>query len=315
MSAIRLAVVGAGAMGRLHARAIARRAQRFGDCVLAVIVDRHVGRSERVAAEFGGFASDSLDALRDGVDAAVVAVPTHAHDEIARALLRAGLDILIEKPMSTSALEARSIEELARSQGRVLGVGHVEWYNPQLREAIRKAGAPRRIDVERLNPGIERGLDIDVVQDFMLHDLDWIARIVADELVEVSAHGRAIVNDAIDEAEAELRFAKGCRARLRASRVHSERVRSVEIEGAEATVRVDLLPAQTAIAPAAEWAEVLEPLDAEWADFLEACRSREAPENDALVGIAAIELVERVRGAIRLQPGSAARDHDPALGR
>ena len=63
------------------------------------------------------------------------------------------------------------------------------------------------------------------------------------------------------------------------------------------------------------WTEVLEPLDAEWADFLEACRSREAPENDALVGIAAIELVERVRGAIRLQPGSAARDHDPALGR
>ncbi len=302
-------------MGRLHARAIARRAERFGDCVLSVVVDRHVGRSERVAAEFGGIASASLDALRDRVDAAVVAVPTHAHDEVTRSLLGAGLDVLVEKPMSTSAPRAREVEALARSLGRVLGVGHVEWYNPQLREAIRKAGAPRRIDVERLNPGVGRGLDIDVVQDFMLHDLDWIARVVRDELVEVSARGRAIVNDAIDEAEAELRFAKGCRARLRASRVHSERVRSVEIEGVDATVRVDLLPAQTAIAPAAELVEVLEPLDAEWADFLSACRTREAPENDASVGIAAIELVERVRGAIRLQPGSAARDHDPALGR
>ena len=315
MSALRLAVVGAGAMGRLHARAIARRAERIGDCVLSVVVDRHAGRSHDVAEEFGGLASDSLDALRDAADAAVVAVPTHAHDEVARALLVAGLDVLIEKPMSTSTARAREIDELARSRGRVLGVGHVEWYNPQLREAIRKAGVPRRIDVERLNPGVARGLDIDVVQDFMLHDLDWIARAVRDELALVSASGRAIVNDGIDEAEAELRFANGCRARLRASRVHSERVRSVEIEGAEATVRVDLLPAQTAIAPAAELVEVLEPLDAEWADFLSACRTRQPPENDGSVGIAAIELVERVRGAIRLQPRSAARDHDPALGR
>jgi predicted dehydrogenase len=189
---------------------------------------------------------------------------------------------------------------LALDHGRILAVGHVEWFNARLRDAVRRAGTPRRIEVVRSNPRTDRGLDIDVVQDFMLHDLDWVARIVRDDLVDVEASGRMVVNRQLDEAEADLLFASGIRVRLRVSRVDSQRTRSVRIEGSDATVDVDLLEPSEAGAhePAKARNDGIEPLDAEWADFLDACRSRKTPENDAAVGIAAIEMVERVRTAI-----------------
>lgn len=316
MKPLRLAVVGAGVMGRLHARAISRRAERVGDCLLSWVVDRHAGRSQAVAEEYGGRAGESLEVLRGQVDAAVVAVPTHSHDEVTRALLEWGIDVLVEKPMSATSSEARSTLALARARDRVLAVGHVEWYNPALREAIRRAGSPRSIEVERLNPRSDRGLDIDVVSDFMLHDLDWVARVVRDELVGIEASGRAVGGDGLDEARAELVFASGCRARLRASRVHPERIRRARIEGTDATVDVDLLSASPveACLRTNGAAVSVEPLDAEWADFIDACVRRREPDNGASVGIAAIEMVERVRRAIDSLEGSAARDHDPALG-
>jgi len=297
---LRLAVVGAGPMGRLHARAIARRSERIGDCVLGYVVDRNLSRSESVAEEFGGQAVESLDGCWGEVDGAVVAVPTRSHGDVTRALLEHAVDVLVEKPMCATLTEAREVARLALDHGRILAVGHVEWFNATLRDAVRRAGTPRRIEVVRLNPRTDRGLDIDVVQDFMLHDLDWVGRIVRDDLVDVEASGRMVVNRQLDEAEADLLFASGIRARLRVSRVHSQRTRSVRIEGSDATVDVDLLehPEAGAHEPTKARNDGIEPLDAEWADFLDACRSRKTPENDAAVGIAAIEMVERVRAAI-----------------
>jgi len=218
--------------------------------------------------------------------------------------------------MFATLAEARDVVQLALDRERILAVGHVEWFNAQLRDAVRRAGTPRRIEVSRLNPRTDRGLDIDVVQYFMLHDLDWVARIVRDDIVGIEASGRVVVNQQLDEAEANLLFASGCRAQLRASRVHSERTRHVRIEGSEATVDVDLLEDRGY--GANDQAKIrdpgVEPLDAEWADFLSACRSRKPPQNDAAVGIAAIEMVERVRAAIVHHAQGASRDDDPSLG-
>ncbi len=317
MIPIRLAVIGAGPMGRLHARAISRRAARFGDCVLANVVDRNLASSERLTEEFGGTALDALEACWGEVDGAVVAVPTHLHGEVARPFLERGVDVLVEKPMFSTLSEAREIVRMARTGGRILGVGHVEWFNPRLRDAVHRAGVPRRIEVVRSSPSNRRGLDIDVVQDFMLHDLDWVSRIVRDEIVEIVAWGRAVENEGLDEAEAEISFASGCRTRLRASRVDSGRERKITIEGRHATVEVDLLEEQIDDTPGhtrarEEWSE---PLDAEWADFLAACRSRKAPENDGTVGLAALELVERVRRAIKYPGRGSSRDDGPHLRR
>ncbi len=316
-------VVGAGAMGRLHARAIRRRATERGDCELVAVVDRHPARSRRVVDEFGGEARTSLPCGSNEADAAIVGVPASGHVDVARTLIARGLDLLVEKPLAPSAEGARELARLARTHERVLQVGHVEWYDPTWRAATARAGTVRRIEVDRLQPRADRGLDLDVVQDFMLHDLDWVSRWLGDAITHVEAAGRCVAHDRIDEAEVLLRFAAGAEARLRASRVAKERVRRIRIEGARATVEADLLTGALSArsddddaedAGADPAARQHEPLDHQWADFLHACRTRAAPENDAAAGVAAVELVERVQRAISASTGGVAHADDPALG-
>lgn len=330
---IGFAVIGAGPMGRLHARAIARRASRVGDCELRFVVDRHAVRSEAVAREFGGQALSSVQSLiaedssiTDEQRAAVVAVPTRSHAEVASSLLAQNFDVLIEKPMTGELSSARALVDQARVGGRILSVGHIEWWNAGLRAALALAGSPRRIEIVRYNPPSDRGLDIDVVQDLMLHDLDWIRRCIPSQIASVAAKGRARQNVGLDEAEVELEFASGARAILRASRVHSERQRELVIEDGEKTVRLDLLTGRTERVVRSEDsvpespAEVAEdvtrkspeePLDAQLADFVDAVKLRREPVNSGAIGLETLALVERVREIIAA-PVNAANAADPA---
>ena len=195
--------------------------------------------------------------------------------------------------------QAGGLVERARVAGRVLGVGHVEWFNPGWRVALEQAGTPSLIEVERSSPPVERGLDIDVVQDFMLHDLDWIRRSVGLEIVRVAASGRRVRTEALDEVDAEVEFQGGLLARLRASRVDARRRRVVRVEGENGTIEVDLLT-EGAGRPTAGNGDAVdarggEPLDRQWADFLGACRSRMEPQNAANTGLETLRLVERIR--------------------
>ena len=237
---IRVGVIGAGPMGRLHAQTISRHAKQDPNCVLTVIVDRNLGRAEALASELNAIPSNALEEVVSGLDAAVVAVPTSSHFSLTEYLLDRGVDVLVEKPLAGTLAEAESLVKRAREQKCILQVGHVEWYNRGWREAARLAGSPRSIEVERLNPPSERGLDIDVVQDFMLHDLDWVTRLIDEDVVELEARGRCIRNDKLDEAEAWLRFSSGCQVKLRASRVNTLRRRVVRIEGDQGNATGDL---------------------------------------------------------------------------
>ena len=163
MSVCRVAVVGAGPMGRLHARAVARRAAAAGDCALEWVIDRHLGRSLSVASEFGGRATDGLTECLTEVDAAIVAVPTGSHAEVVSTLIEAGVDVLVEKPMTGEVEAASRLVDRAGACGRVLGVGHVEWFNTGWRAALAGAGAPRVIEVDRSSPPLDRGLDLSLI--------------------------------------------------------------------------------------------------------------------------------------------------------
>ncbi|MBK7948682.1 MAG: Gfo/Idh/MocA family oxidoreductase [Deltaproteobacteria bacterium] len=281
-------------MGRLHARTVAQSAARDGDCRLALVVDRHRARAAALVAEFGGEAVDDLRRVGD-VDVAIVAVPTAAHVETALAVVEAGRDVLVEKPLALDAAHGEPLVARAEALGRILQVGHVEWYNPRWRAALARAGMPRRIRVERLHPASERGLDVDVVQDLMLHDLDWVTRGLREEVESFDARGQARRGGALDVASVELRFRSGCVASLRASRVHGTRLRRLEIEGDRERVAVDLLEP----VPSDGVAEPLDPLAIQWRRFVEAVSKRERPENDGRVGLAALVWVERVRARIR----------------
>lgn len=313
MSAIRVGILGAGPMGRLHARTVAGFAKRGQDCVLTAIVDRHPGRADAVAREFGARASSQLEAVISELDAVIVCVPTSAHFSMTRILLERGLDVLVEKPLAETVAEGSQLGILARERGCILQVGHAEWYNQGWREAMRLAGKPRRIEIERMSPSSDRGLELDVVQDFMLHDLDWVTRFLGQEVVDLEAQGRCVENDKLDEAEVILRFRSGCEVSLRSSRVYPERRRRVRVEGSEGTVTADLLRRRVE-GDHSVGDPGPDPLSAQWADFSRSLRSRKDPEADAAVGVAALSIVDRVREAIAQASGSLDREDDSALG-
>jgi predicted dehydrogenase len=294
---VRVGIVGAGPMGRLHARTVSKIAALDGTCVLESVMDRHAGRAEAVAAEFGSQAFTDLGEAISKIDAVIVCGPTSTHHSLTSWLLKRGLDVLVEKPLAATIAEAKQLAVQANTYDRILQVGHVEWYNTGWREAARLAGSPETIEVERLNPDSDRGLDMDVVQDLMLHDLDWVARYLDDEVVEVKAQGRCMHHSGLDEAEAELLFRSGCRVRLRASRVFPDCRRIVRISGSQGSAVADLLTRRVEGAPASSISSP-DPLQAQWRDFLTSIHERKTPNADALVGVAALELVERVREAI-----------------
>jgi predicted dehydrogenase len=304
-------------MGRLHARAVARSQALDGDCTLALIVDRHLARAAGLTAEFGGEAADDLDRLVD-VDAAIVAVPTAAHVETALRVIEAGRDVLVEKPLAVDVAQGERLVARALALGRILQVGHVEWYNPLWRRALAQAGVPKRIRVDRLHPPIERGLDIDVVQDLMLHDLDWVTRCLGDEIETFEARGTGRHPGELDSARVDLHFRSGCIASLRASRVHAARERRLEIEGSRGRVVVDLLAGASSRPAEAEGADIsagsLDPLGRQWRAFVEAVGSRKPPENDGRVGLDALRWVERVRARIGLAGAGAIGEDDSHFG-
>jgi predicted dehydrogenase len=308
----RIGIVGAGPMGRLHARTVSQAAASDEDCVLTMVIDRHWGRAKAVAEEFNSNASTDLAGMLSEVDAVIVCVPTVEHSSVAEFLLEQDRDVLVEKPLAASIAEGQHLADLARRRGRILQVGHIEWYNQGWRDAIDRAGHPMTIEVERLNPESERGLDIDVVQDFMLHDLDWVTRLLGDEIVELKAYGRCVVHDQLDEAEAELEFRSGCRVKLRASRVHEERRRIVRISGSKGSATADLLTRRL-IGVSGTSERRVDPLVLQWRDFLGSVRRRENPEADGSVGVAALAIVERVREVIERGSRSSSRENGSAL--
>ena len=231
------------------------------------------------------------------IDVAAIAVPTAAHLDVALELMSEGVDVLVEKPMAHNALDAERLVAAAARQDRLLAVGHAEWFQPTLGVARVRAGAPKSIRVERYAPASLRGLDIDVIQDFMIHDLDWVSRTVARGVTCVRAEG-AGPDGRLDEAQVELEFEGGARARLCASRVHSDRVRKLWIDGDKGQVSADLLEKKVDGIPISAELSVTEPLDLLWQDLLSARRDGRVPENSGLVGLATLELVDRVRAAI-----------------
>lgn len=308
----RVGVAGAGPMGCLHARTVRRLADRGHPCQLVRVYDRHVGRAEVLAAETGAAVSNHLDAFAEQVDAVIIAVPTAAHFDLSKALLDRGLDLLVEKPLAGSVAEAESLIEAARRADRILQVGHIEWYNPSWRQAVSQVGTISRIEVDRLQPSSKRGRDVDVVQDLMLHDLDWTFRLLGGSVSNLEAWGRCVESDRLDEAEARIRFESGCVVCLRASRVHRVRRREARIKGSAGFLTADLetggVESTDGVTSCARSGGGRDSLESQWLDFLEAVRSRKAPVNDGRVGVDVLRWVDRVRDLIATGTESSSFD-------
>ena len=224
-SELRAGVVGAGVMGRHHVRLLT---DLLGPGSVFV-VDADPALAGSVAAEHGAAVVGGLEEMSRTVDAAVVAVPTVDHLDVAAHLLDVGIHVLVEKPIAVDLLEADALITVAAARGVVLAVGHVEFYNPAVQALLATGRGPRFVEVERMSPFSPRSLDVDVVLDLMIHDLQILHALDPSPVHEVRAVGIDVLSDRVDIADARIELESGCVANLTASRVSAERVRQLRV--------------------------------------------------------------------------------------
>jgi predicted dehydrogenase len=212
---LKLAVIGAGHMGRYHAE----KFSRLPGVDLAAVVDPDPARAK---------ISDFRTVL-DRVDAAVVAVPTDHHHAVTRAFLERGVHVLVEKPLAATLAQADDLVDLAAKKNVVLQVGHVQRYSNAFQALARRVEKPLYIDAERLAGFKQRGAEVDVILDLMIHDLDLALSLARSQVAAVSACGFRVLTNDIDIASARIEFENGCVADLSASRVSQAVVRKFRV--------------------------------------------------------------------------------------
>jgi predicted dehydrogenase len=236
MKKIRAAVIGVGYLGRFHAQKYAQ----LEECELVAVVDSQVQAREAVALEVGAAALADYHGLLGRVDAVSIVTPTAAHFQIARDFLEAGAHVLVEKPITETPEQARDLIRLAARHGRILQVGHLERFNSAILGAEKDLRAPRFIECHRLAPYKERGTDVSVVLDLMIHDIDIVQTLVGSPIESIDAIGTPVFSDDVDIANARIRFANGCVANATASRVSVKSERKMRVFSDEAYVSMDL---------------------------------------------------------------------------
>lgn len=223
-------MVGVGVFGRNHAR-VYKELELQGEPVrLLGVVDPDTIRADAVAREFECKAFGSVHQLlttHSEVQAATVAAPTVHHLAVARELITAGVDVLIEKPLAASLAEADELIAAAHKHKRVAQVGHLERFNPAVRATLPILTKPMFFEVHRLSVFTPRSLDVDVVLDLMIHDLDIVLAFAKSPVKEVRAVGLPILSGKVDIANVRIEFESGCIANFTASRVSTERVRKL----------------------------------------------------------------------------------------
>ena len=339
MTRTKVAVIGCGHLGTIHARLLAARA----DAELVAVVDPVPESRQRVAEAHGCRALAEPQELVGLADAVVVAAPTCLHAEVSLPLLSQGLDLLIEKPIAADRREADQIVAAADRHGRIVAVGHVERFNPAWRMAVERCGRVVAVESARLAPFTFRSLDVGVVLDLMIHDIDLVLSLEPGKLTRVESQGLVATGGHEDAVRARLVFSSGLVADLSASRIHPTLSRRVSLWGTQGIVAADfnaktvevvapspsvqrgdfnaaaVPPADRAALKDRFFADILpretltvpdaNAIACEHDDFLAAVRSRRPALVPASAGAAALDIAMRVLDGlvcVRLGAGSPA---------
>ena len=235
MEKVRIGVVGIGHLGRYHLQ----KYEKLEPCEIVAAADVVAERAARAAALHGCRAMTDYRDMIGAVDAVSVAVPTRCHHAVAGAFLEAGVHVLLEKPIAETLDQADELISLADRNNLVFQIGFVERFNPAVVALHRVIGRPLFIESHRLHPFFERGTDVDVILDLMVHDLDIILHFVDSPLADIDAVGTAVLSDKVDIANARLRFHNGCAANVTASRISVKTMQKVRFFGLEGYHAVD----------------------------------------------------------------------------
>lgn len=304
MTTLRLAVVGAGYLGRFHARKI----QSIAAAELVGICDIRVEAGEDLARACDTvYYSDYRD-LAGKVDAVIIAASTSAHYELSRFFLANGVHVLVEKPMTNNSAQGRELTALADANDLKLQVGHVERFNPALLSARDRLGAVQFIECHRLAPFKSRGADVNVVLDLMIHDLDVIISMVAAKPVLVSAVGISVLTSSVDIANARIEFDTGAIANVTASRVSTSTQRKFRVFQKHQYLSIDFGAGEVQLVTHGGAADEKQPtlkeeswnldkgdaLAAEIASFVSSIVENKPCEVSGHDGVAALELAEEI---------------------
>jgi predicted dehydrogenase len=235
MKKLRVGVVGVGYLGRFHAEKYAQ----MENVELVGVVDVDGGQAKAVAQQMGTAAYSDYRDLFGKVDAVSVVVPTPAHFDVGRAFLERNVDVLIEKPITTTVEEADNLIHFADSRGLILQVGHLERFNPAVVALEDIVKVPRFIESHRLSIFKPRGIDVSVVLDLMIHDIDIILNFVKSEVTDIRAAGTTVITHEVDIANARLEFKNGCVANVTASRISTKNERKIRLFQRDAYISVD----------------------------------------------------------------------------
>jgi predicted dehydrogenase len=300
---ISVGVVGVGYLGKFHAEKYAASEK----AKLVAVVDVDEVKAREIADKYHTEALYDYRQLFGRVQCVSVAVPTRLHRDIAQEFLEQGIDVLVEKPLASNLAEGRDLVETAQVENAILQVGHLERYNPAIRKLESIIKEPKFVECHRLAPFVERGTDVDVVLDLMIHDIDVIASLVRSPVQQVEAVGVPVLTDKPDIANARIKFANGCIANVTSSRVSIKRERKIRFFQPDAYISIDYDQRRAQIfykpPPGATWLDIRgESIDIKDGDaladeidsFLDCVRSRSLPLVGGAEGLRALEIASMI---------------------
>ncbi len=313
MKEIRVGVIGVGYLGKFHAEKYCG----MDNVRLAGVADIDRSRAEDVAAGFGSRAFTDYRDLLSSVDAVSIVVPTESHFKVGLEFLNYDVDVLIEKPMTTTLEQADKLIDVAESRGRILQVGHLERFNPAVLALKDMITHPMFIEAHRLSIFKDRSTDVSVVLDLMIHDIDIILNIVKSEIQSIHAAGVPVICEQADIANVRLQFESGCVANVTASRISIKNQRKMRLFQKDAYISVDFASREItlirrnenrsdSLVPGTDFQQLsfseADVLQDELASYIQAVRTRNSPVVSGRAGrkalAVALDIMNQVDAAI-----------------
>lgn len=308
MKDIRIGVIGVGHLGNYHLQ----KYRNLEGCVITAVADVIEARACRAAEQYGCRPYFDHRELLGSVDAVSIAVPTPFHYETAKTFLDAGVHVLLEKPMTVALHEADELIVVAEKNRALLQVGFVERFNPAVIALAKVINQPLFIEAHRLHPFFERGTDVDVILDLMIHDLDIILHFVKSPIDAIDAVGVSVLSEQVDIANVRLKFKTGCVANITASRVTGKTMQKIRFFGVEGYHAVDYSKRELVSLSKKEGekgnidivsnaVEVIQhdPLEEEIRSFVDSIRNSSTPLVTGRDGRDALELALNISGEMK----------------
>jgi predicted dehydrogenase len=302
---LKVGVVGVGYFGQFHAEKYAK----IEGVELVGVVDVDGSRAREIAKRYRTQPFFRYADFFQKVQAVSIAVPTPFHHSVTKECFLQGIDVLLEKPISSTLEEADELIRLSESKGLIFQVGHLERFNGALSPLEGRVQHPLFIESHRLGPFSGRGAEVDVVLDLMVHDLDIILSLVDAKVKQFQAIGIPVLTHTPDIANARIEFENGCTANLTASRVSEEKIRKTRIVQADGILSIDYLFqklsfSQKVVLPGKEKVpemvteeipvKKIDLLETEIDSFLQSVRNRKKPRVSGTDGRRALELALRI---------------------